>query len=36
MIGFEIKKLVRRPIFLFVIVVITAIQIAVTVQELMT
>lgn len=34
MIGFEIKKLVRRPIFLFVIVVITAIQIAVTVQEL--
>ena len=34
MIGFEIKKLVRRPIFLFVIVVIAAIQIAVTMQEL--
>ena len=34
MIGFEIKKLVRRPIFLFVIVVITAIQVIVTMQEL--
>ena len=34
MIGFEIKKLARRPIFLFVIVVITAIQVIVTMQEL--